>query len=465
MRGNEGTFMRGRESVLVDGMPSRREMWRELFRLSWPCAVELFLSSMIGVVTVALVAKLGAVATNATSITNQPIMIPNVILQAFCVGGTAVVARSLGQRDQAAARTACEQTLLLSIVFSVLATVLMYFLGGLFIGWMGATPDYYDMAVYYMKYCAVGVFFQSISTAVAALLRGAGKTRLSMYFNIVSNVVNVLLGMLLINGFGPIPALGITGAGIAQLAAKIVGCAMALFILFRSHDLPIRPDLAKLFRPRIDVMRRICRVGTSSALEQLALRVGLLLFTTYIVHLGTAEYAAHNIAGSIHSYVVNFGQAISVALVSLVGQNLGAKRPDIAERYFSEALKMCWLVSAILMVPLLLIPQYIAMIFTREAAVIEDIVVALRILAGFVAPQIIQIAVCGGLRGGGDTKWPLISTMIGVLGMRMVLGYFFIVVFQWGLAGAWFCWLLDQTTRAVIIYFRFRGGKWKTVKV
>jgi len=457
--------MRGRESVLVDGMPSRREMWRELFRLSWPCAVELFLSSMIGVVTVALVAKLGAVATNATSITNQPIMIPNVILQAFCVGGTAVVARSLGQRDQAAARTACEQTLLLSIVFSVLATVLMYFLGGLFIGWMGATPDYYDMAVYYMKYCAVGVFFQSISTAVAALLRGAGKTRLSMYFNIVSNVVNVLLGMLLINGFGPIPALGITGAGIAQLAAKIVGCAMALFILFRSHDLPIRPDLAKLFRPRIDVMRRICRVGTSSALEQLALRVGLLLFTTYIVHLGTAEYAAHNIAGSIHSYVVNFGQAISVALVSLVGQNLGAKRPDIAERYFSEALKMCWLVSAILMVPLLLIPQYIAMIFTREAAVIEDIVVALRILAGFVAPQIIQIAVCGGLRGGGDTKWPLISTMIGVLGMRMVLGYFFIVVFQWGLAGAWFCWLLDQTTRAVIIYFRFRGGKWKTVKV
>ena len=457
--------MQKRAFLSEEGMPTRAEMWRELFRLSWPCAVELFLSSMIGVVTVALVAKLGAVATNATSITNQPIMIPNVILQAFCVGGTAVVARSLGQKDRPAARTACEQTLLLSIVFSVLATVLMYFMGGLFIGWMGATPDYYDMAVYYMKYCAVGVFFQSISTAVAALLRGAGKTRLSMYFNIVSNIVNVLLGLLLINGFGPIPALGITGAGIAQLAAKIVGCAMALWILFRTDDLPIRPDLRKLFRPRFEVMQRICRVGTSSALEQLALRVGLLLFTTYIVHLGTAEYAAHNIAGSIHSYVVNFGQAISVALVSLVGQNLGAKRPDVAERYFSEALKMCWLVSAVLMLPLLLVPQYIAMIFTREPDVIEDIVVALRILAGFVAPQIIQIAVCGGLRGGGDTKWPLISTMIGVLGMRMILGYFFIVLFHWGLAGAWFCWLLDQSTRAIIIYFRFKSGKWKTVKV
>ena len=113
--------------ILTDSMetPSRRAMWGELFTLSWPCAVELFLSSLIGVITVALVASIGKEATNAVSITNQPIMIPNVILQAFCVGGTAVVARSLGQRDERAARTACEQTLLMSIVFSVAASVIM----------------------------------------------------------------------------------------------------------------------------------------------------------------------------------------------------------------------------------------------------------------------------------------------------------------------------------------------------
>ncbi|MDD6274269.1 MAG: MATE family efflux transporter [Clostridiaceae bacterium] len=453
--------------ILTDSMetPSRRAMWGELFKLSWPCAVELFLSSLIGVITVALVASIGKEATNAVSITNQPIMIPNVILQAFCVGGTAVVARSLGQRDERAARTACEQTLLMSIVFSVAASVIMYVFGGTFIRWMGATDDYFSMAVYYMKYCAIGVFFQSISTAAAALLRGAGKTRLSMYFNIAANITNVALGSVLIHGFGPIPALGIRGAAIAQLAAKIVGCVLAVVILLRSRDFPIRPTVRGMCRPKPDVMQRICRVGTSSALEQLALRVGLMMFTVYIVHLGTAEYAAHNIASSIHSYVVNFGTAISVALVSLVGQNLGAGRPDIAEKYFSEALKQCWLISVILAIPLLAIPQYIAMIFTREADVIADIVVALRILAFFVAPQIIQIAVCGGLRGGGDTKWPLISTMIGVLGMRMILGYFFIVQFHWGLAGAWFCWLLDQSVRAIIIYFRFRSGKWKTVRV
>jgi putative MATE family efflux protein len=420
---------------------------------------------MIGVITMALVASLGKEAVSAVGITSQPIMIPQVVLQAFSIGGMALVARSIGMGDYNQARIACEQSLFLSVIFSVLLSVVMYVFGGTFILWMGATPDYAGLAELYMKYCAVGTFFQSMSTIISSMLRGAGRTRMSMQFNVVSNIVNILVGVVLINGVGPIPSLGILGAAVAQLVAKIVGCVMALWILFRSHDLPIRPGIKGIFSPNGDIIKRICRVGTSSALEQLALRVGLIMFTVYVVRLGTAEYAAHNIASSIHSYVVNFGQAISVALVSLVGQSLGAKRPDLAERYFTESIWLCGLISVVLMVPLLAIPQYIAMIFTREPDVIANIVTALRILAFFVGAQILQIAICGGLRGGGDTTWPLISTMVGVLGMRMVMGYLFIIVLEWGLAGAWLCWLLDQVSRAIIIYFRFRGGKWKLVKV
>jgi putative MATE family efflux protein len=220
-----------------------------------------------------------------------------------------------------------------------------------------------------------------------------------------------------------------------------------------------------IFIPDIAIIKRISRVGVSSALEQLSLRIGLILFTIYVIRLGTAEYAAHNIAGSVHNYVVNIGSAFSIALVSLVGQNLGAKRPDLAESYFSEAIKLCLVCSAFFMTILLLFPRQIAMLFTDETDVIDNIMIALRILALFVPSQIIQIAVCGGLRGGGDTTWPLFSTMFGVLGMRMIIGYFFIMVFKWGLAGAWLCWFLDQTSRMILILLRFKRGKWKIVKV
>lgn len=446
--------------------PTRKQIWLELIDLAWPCALELMLASLIGVVTMILVASLGKEAVSAVGIVAQPIMIPNVVLQAFSVGGMALVARSLGMNDFNQTRLASEQSMFLSILFSVVFGVVLFIFGGQFLLWMGAKPDYFPMADMYMKWCAIGTVFQSISTIVAALLRASGRTKVSMQFNIVSNLTNVAVGFILINGFGPIPSMGLLGAAIAQLVAKIVGCVMALWVLLRSHDLAICPSkIAAMFRPKWDIIKRICRIGTSSALEQLALRIGLIMFTVFVIQLGTAEYAAHNIAGTIHSYVVNFGSAVSVALVSVVGKNLGAERPDLAERYFSESIKLCWLITAVLMIPLLVIPQYIAMLFTREADVVKNIVTALRILAFFVGPQILQIAICGGLRGGGDTTWPLISTMVGVLGMRMVLGYFFISVFQWGIAGAWMCWLLDQSVRALIIYFRFRGGKWKLVKV
>ena len=446
-------------------VPLKKDLRDNVIRISWPAAVELMLASMISMVNMALVASIGKEAVSAVGITNQPLMIPLVGIQAFSIGGMAIAARAIGTRNIGESKKVCEQTMLMSIVFSLIFAFLMYFWGGDFVLLMGATPDYYHMAELYMRYSAVGIIFQSISTTVASMLRSAGRTKLSMYFNIAANLTNVLFCLLLINGVGPIPRLGILGAAIAQLAAKVVGCIFALYILFSSRSLPIWPSLRGIFRPDLGVIKRVCRIGTSAALEQIVLRVGLILFTIYVIRLGTAEYAAHNIAGALHSYVVNFGSAISAALVSLVGQNLGAKRPDIAKMYFYESIKLCFLMSTVLIAPLLLIPRQIAMIFTREPDVVDNIVIALRILATFSFQQIFQIAVSGGLRGGGDTKWPLISTMVGVLGMRMVLGYLFIIVLQWGIAGAWFCWMLDQSVRAVIIYFRFRGGKWQTIKV
>jgi putative MATE family efflux protein len=457
--------MEGSQIGIPRDMPPTRQIWRNILVLTWPSAVELTLASLLGMITMAMVSPLGKEVVSAVGITTQPIMIPHILLQGFAVGGTALVARSIGQDSPTAVRSASEQAMFLSILASILAGMVMYFFGGTFILWMGATEDYYYLGEMYMRFCAIGGIFQSISAAVSALLRGEGRTRLSMQFSVAANIVNIIVGYMLIYGFGPFPAMGLLGAGWAQLVGKFIGFLYAMAILLFSRGLLIKPRLLRMFLPEPGVIARICRIGVSSAMEQVVMRVGVMLFTVYVVHLGTAEYAAHNIAGTVHIFVVNFGMAISMALVSLVGQNLGMGRPDVAEKYFNESIKISLICSLILMVPLLVFPQSIARIFTTEADVVANIVMILRILAGFVFAQVYQICVCGGLRGGGDTKWPLYSTMGGVLCMRMVMGYFFIVQFQWGLAGAWWCWFLDQVARALIIHYRFRSGKWKTIKI
>jgi len=444
--------------------PSPKQMRADIMKLAWPCALEFWLHSIISLVTVGLIGYIGKEAVSAISITNQPIMIPNVVMQAFCVGGTAVVARELGQHNLKKARNGAAQTLFLAGFSGLLIAILMFFFGKQLILWMGATPDYIDMAEVYMRYCAIGVFFTSITTALSALFRGCGKTRMSMYASVTANLANALIGYLLIYGVGPLPSLGVQGAGIAHLCAKMIGAGVALVLFFKGH-LPIQPKIKEVFRPTKDIIGRICRVGVPTGLEQVVMRVGLIMFTVYVVRLGTVDYAAHSIASSIHDFVVNFGSAVGVALVSLVGQNLGAGRPDLAEGYFKESIKLCIFASVFFMAPLIICPKVIAGIFTNDLDVIEAMVVALRILALFTTAQILQMALAGGLRGGGDTKWPLYATIVGVWGMRMVLGYFFIIVFHWGLAGAWICWGIDQYVRAFVIWLRCRSGKWKVVKV
>ena len=185
-----------------------------------------------------LVSSLGAEAVSAVGITTQPIMIPWVLIQAFSIGGTAIIARSLGEKNELAARRASEQMIFLASGASILCSAILFFFGGSIIIRMGATPDYLSMAELYIKFSAIGVIFQSITTTIAAIMRGAGRTRLTMRFNIISNIVNVSIGFPLIYGLGPIPSLGILGAGIAILTAHIVGCTLALLTLFRSKSLP-----------------------------------------------------------------------------------------------------------------------------------------------------------------------------------------------------------------------------------
>jgi len=170
-------------------------------------------------------------------------------------------------------------------------------------------------------------------------------------------------------------------------------------------------------------------------------------------------------AGTVYNYIISIGMALSVALISLVGQNLGAGKPDLAEKYMKESVNIGLVCSAVAMALLLIFPGFIADVLTKEADVKENLVMCFRMLALFVPGQVLQMGIAGGLRGGGDTKWPLISTMAGVLGVRMALGYLFISVFHMGLFGAWLANCLDQDLRGVIIYFRYRSGKWKYKKV
>ncbi len=444
----------------------RKKIWGDILSLAWPCMTELFLMSFIGMANLMMVGHLGTYAISAVGITNQPVLIGLGIFQAFNVGSTALVARFVGAKEYKDGIIVARQTLILSLVVGIVICIPQFIYARFIVEIMGAQEDIIVHAELYMKYVAVGMFFQIIGTGISSLLRGAGDTKSPMRYNIIANIINVVLGYLLIFGFWFIPAMGIAGAGIASLVAKIAACVLALYAIFdRRSTIPIILNIKDKFQLDFSMIKRIMNIGYAAAGEQMVLRIGVLVFTRLVIGLGVAQFAAHQITINLLSLSFSSGQAFGIAATSLMGRSLGAKEPDLAECYGQELRRLGMYMSLILGVAFFTLGPYMARLYSSDENVIAIVGTLLKIV-GFIMPfQNSQLIIAGGLRGAGDTRWPLIAIIAGVLGVRVVLGVLFIEVLYFGIIGAWVAIAIDQITRSTVIYMRFKTGRWKYIKV
>lgn len=215
-------------------LPKPWDLRKEIIKLAWPVVLELLLVSMLGVVNMIMVGHLGANAISAVGITGQPVLICFIFFQAFNVGGTALVARAVGQDNLDQARRISALTLNLNAVAGIVIGALTFLFSRPLVIFMGAKLEYLGDAVLYMQYSAIGVMLQALPTGVSALVRGAGNTRIPAVFNLVANIVNVALGAALL--YLPFFKMGVAGVAIAQLAAKAVALGMSLYAMFSNNS-------------------------------------------------------------------------------------------------------------------------------------------------------------------------------------------------------------------------------------
>ena len=449
------------EIVQKDISLNKKSIFLLIAKVAWPVAVEQLFASLINSLSTMLVSSIGAEAVNAVSIGNQVNYIPYVFLQAFNVGGTALVARFLGMENKNHAKKAAANTLFLSTLIGICSGLILTGIGGPIIRLLGATDDYYYYAMDYIRYCSVGIIFESMTLSISAVLRAAGKTKYTMIFNMFGSVMYVVAGKFFINVLG----MEVAGAGAAYVVSKVSAFLIAAGIIFFKKDLDVKLTPAMVIHPDRDFISRILNIGLSAALEMLALRIGYMIFTAQITGLGTASYAAHNIGNTIDNYSCAIAQSLSIALTSLVGQNLGAGRPDVADECFHSAIRVGIVLSLPFVVAFVFFPQYLAQIYIDDPEVEALVCSCLHMLAITTPGQLVNMSICGGLRGGGDTRWPLIASVTGILFIRTGITYIMLHVFNMGLQGAWLAMAMDQNLRCMISYFRYRSGKWKAIKV
>ncbi len=451
------------------GLEQREELTiqdarHDVLHLAWPAVVEQLLVQVFSMVDMIMVGGVGPAAIAAVGLTNQPIFLAMAAFMALNVGTTALVARFIGAGEIAEANTAARQSLLIIAALGVVATATLYFYAEPIVLFMGAEPDAVGYAVDYLRTIAYGFIPQTIGMCVTAMLRGAGDTRTPMRYNLISNGVNVVANYLLINGHFGFPRLEVYGAGLATSFGRLVGMFMALYAISNGKSV-LRISLKDKFAPRFDLINRIVKVGAPAMLEQVIMRFGMISYTRVVSGLGTMVYAAHQIGMNIMGLSFSPGMGFGMAATSLVGRSLGRKRPDWAETYGWETRRVGNMVAAFMGVIFFFGGGLLASMYTDDPLVIKSAADVLKIIALVQTLQSTQFILAGALRGAGDTRWPLISTLVGVVFVRVSLAKLFVNVLGWALMGAWLATAIDQATRSAFIYFRYKSGHWKATKV
>ena len=452
----------------LDQTFNKTQLRMNIFHIVWPVFIEVLLGSLFGMVDMMMVGRIPEYAVQAVSavgMTNQPVFLGLSFVQALNVGGTAIIARYYGAKKYKNISLVLKHVMLLAMLGFVLPiSVLMILLAPYVLSFLGADASVIEVGSAYFRVIMLGFIFQSFSFTMTAALRGIGETKIPMRNNLIANSLNVLGNAVLIYGLFGFPVLGVTGAAISTALSNVIAMSLNLrYVLSKKSVLYL--DFKEKFEFRFEMMKDLIRIGLPTALEQLALRVGIISFLNIVSGLGTNVYAAHQISLNILNLTYSPAQAFGITASTLMGQSLGAKNEQLARMYT----RMCQRIGFVIAIGMSLFiffgSQTLAEFYSTNPEIIQNTMIALTIVA-FVQPfQSHQLITSGALRGAGDTVWPLIAIFVGSIVIRVSLGYVFVNIIGLGLAGAWYAVFIDQFIRWLIILFRFKSGKWKNIRI
>ena len=381
------------------------------------------------------------------------------------IGSTALVARFVGAGDSQAAVRTTNQSLLAGVALAAAVTCIGVLWTDDLVGLLQLEGDAAQRATRYLYFVVPIVPFMMLEVVGIACLRGAGDTVSGLVIMSIVNVTNICVSWPLALGWFGLPAWGWDAVALSTASGHLLGGCITLGLLVRGRSgLRISP---RLLRPDASLLRRILRVGVPGGIDVITVIALHLWFVAIVNGLGVLEAAAHGIAIRIESLAYLPGVAFQIAAATLAGQYLGAGDRRGATRSGRTPVGTGGGIVFGAGLLVLLRPEAIASLFVSSEQ--RDVVTAaaplLRIVSLAMPAFALQVILTGALRGAGDTRWPLVFTLIGCLGVRIPLAYLFTGWLDYGLPGAWYAMVLDIFVRCALVCLRFWRGRWQEIAV
>ena len=461
----------------LGALPDGKTAYRDVMHIALPSIVEMVLMSLIGSVDTMMVGnELGAEALSSVGLPTQPRMLILCLFFALNVGVTAIVARRKGEERQQDANTTLRNAMMLafglSIVLMLAAVAFAEPLMRLAGGDTAESEKVFTDAVDYFRIMTYALPMNALAMCICAAQRGIGKTRITMWVNMASNLINVFFNYCLIGGHLGFPRMEVQGAALASAIGMGAGFLLALFTVVAGGKFKgyLHLSIHDKWRFEKESMRSIVKVGGNAAIEQFGVRFGFFVYARILFSLGTTMYAANQICMQLLSITFTFGDGLGVAATSLVGQNLGKKRADLSMLYGKISQRFAVMISIVLGVLIVAFRYQIAGWFIGENTLNADQVIAyaastMLVLAAIQPFQTSSVVLSGSLRGAGDNLYVALIATICVSVVRPIMAVIAVYWLHLGLTGTWIFGLAEIVLRFAFFYPRFASGKWKDKKV
>lgn len=432
--------------------------YRQIFALFFPILIDQAFVVGLNLVNTAMVSSSGVAAVSAVNMIDSiNIFLINVFI-AVATGGTVVVAQYKGSGNDrmVSLSAACSIASVFLIALGIGLTVAVFHNPVLGLLFGTASPDVLDNARTYLIGSGVSYAGIGIVQAVCGALRGIGKTRASLVLSLIMNLAYLLLNVVLILFLD----MGVPGLTIAVNIARFAGAACALYYLFMMET-SLQLRLRNLFQLQWDMLKKIMFIGLPFAAEQMFFNGGKLLTQIFIVSLGTYAIAANAIGSTIAGVAQIPGGALSLTIVTVVGQCMGRRDIKDARKFIKSFL---WLSSlSFVLMGAIMLPffQPLLSLFDPPAAIVDDLFILTLInLIAQIPLWSISFIMPSALRAAGDSRFTSIVSMLSMWLFRVVLGYILGIVLHFGIIGVWVAMNCEWGVRGAIFLWRYRGEKW-----
>ncbi len=436
---------------------------KDLQRMIIPLFLEQLLVMLVGIADTLVVSYAGEAAVSGVSLVNQFNTIFIYLFTALASGGAVVISQYIGRKDSESAGRSASQLLMFGTVFSLLIAVFVLAGNkGMLRLLFGKVEDsVMESCVTYLKISAYSYPALAVYNSGAAVYRSLGKTDVTMYISVLSNIINVVGNVIGVFVFQA----GVAGVAWPSLIARTFSAVAITVLCFRKKN-EVVYTAGWIFKWDTDCLKRIWNVAIPNGVENGIFQLVKVALSSIVALFGTYQIAANGVAQSIWSLAALAGVAMGPAFITVIGQCMGNKDTEAAEYYFTKLSKITLLLSSGWNILILIFTPLFLQFYALEPQTKQLVIWLVLIHNVFNAVAFpFSGALSNGLRAAGDVKFTMYVSVLSTIAGRLFLSYLLGIVFQMGVIGIAIAMVGDWVIRAVIFIRRQKSGKWKEFKV